>query len=105
MGSPPPVGSPSRSAPPQEEKEEPKPKTEAEEHYFRHEAKITTMKSYGERLACPGFSIEPVTEDKQPQEGFKFMIGNVTKGSQAYEFGFRHGEVLEAIDGISVKDW
>jgi len=20
-----------------------------------------------------------------------FMIGNVTKGSQAYEFGFRHG--------------
>eukprot|EP00918_Siedleckia_nematoides_P050095 GHVU01109644.1.p1 GENE.GHVU01109644.1~~GHVU01109644.1.p1 ORF type:complete len:434 (-),score=61.83 GHVU01109644.1:264-1544(-) len=105
VGSPPPVSSPSRSAPPEEEKEEPKPKTEAEEHYFRHEAKITTMKFYGERLACPGFSIEPVTEDKQPQEGFKFMIGNVTKGSQAYEFGFRHGEVLEAIDGISVKDW
>ena len=54
VGSPPPVSSPSRSAPPEEEKEEPKPKTEAEEHYFRHEAKITTMKSYGERLACPG---------------------------------------------------
>ena len=51
-GSPRPTSSPNRtSAPPEEE---PKPKTEAEEHYYRHEAKITTMKSYGERLACPG---------------------------------------------------
>ena len=27
------------------------------------------------------------------QEGFLYMIGNVTKGSQAHEFGFKHGEV------------
>jgi hypothetical protein len=36
-----------------------------------------------------GSSIEPVTADKQAQEGFNYMIGNVTKGSQAYEYGFR----------------
>jgi hypothetical protein len=36
-----------------------------------------------------GSSIEAVTADKQAQEGFKYMIGNVTKGSQAYEYGFR----------------
>lgn len=49
---------------------------------------------YGEKLACPGFSIEAVAEGKDAQ-GFGYMIGNVTKGSQAYEYGFRHGEVIE----------
>mmetsp|Transcript_44894 Transcript_44894/g.37804 ORF Transcript_44894/g.37804 Transcript_44894/m.37804 type:complete len:441 (-) Transcript_44894:171-1493(-) len=81
------------------------PRSADEDYYLQHNAKITTMKSYGERLACPGFSIEAVAEDTKAQEGMGFMIGNVTKGSQAYEFGFRHGEVIEAIDSISMKDW
>lgn len=41
-----------KSPPPTEEP--PKPKTEIEALFDKHEAKITTMKSYGERLAFPG---------------------------------------------------
>jgi len=92
-GSAPPAlpGSPAprESIPPPQE-----PTSPDEEYYLQHDAKITTMKSYGERLACPGFSIEAVPEDKNAQTGMGFMIGNVTKGSQAYEYGFRHGEVI-----------
>ena len=53
---------------------------------------------HGEKLACPGFCIEAVTEGKESQ-GFGFMIGKVTKGSQADEYGLRHGEVIEVCAG------
>ena len=87
------------TAPPVEEKRE--PKNEEEKYQMEHDERIMKIKSFGEKLTCPGFSIEPVGDKKT--EGYGFMIGNVTKGSQAYEFGFRHGEVIEGINGVSVK--
>jgi hypothetical protein len=49
-------GSPRPTSPksPQPQEGSPKPKSEVEAMIDKHEAKITTMKSYGERLAFPG---------------------------------------------------
>ena len=47
--------------------------------------------------ASPGFSI---------QKGvLGFTVANVTRGSSAERNGFRHGEVIEAIDNIKTADW
>ena len=53
--------------PEEEDKPAPPPKPASpppvdanEEHYLKHEARITTMKSFGEKLACPGTLLLPV---------------------------------------------
>eukprot|EP00288_Rhodomonas_lens_P003559 CAMPEP_0177733972 /NCGR_PEP_ID=MMETSP0484_2-20121128/23975_1 /TAXON_ID=354590 /ORGANISM="Rhodomonas lens, Strain RHODO" /LENGTH=280 /DNA_ID=CAMNT_0019247399 /DNA_START=132 /DNA_END=971 /DNA_ORIENTATION=- len=50
--------------------------------------------------ASPGFSLQ-----KDDDLAGAFIVANVTPGSSAEQCGFQHGEIVEAIDNISVEGW